>query len=110
MARQGCRATAFQDTRERHARKRARASRGAGGSPEGLLGGSPRRPFALEQRALDVNAPGETADSMFLDFSGRQPIPVEGASMEPGTYMLMCFVGGKTPHALLGMVKKITVS
>lgn len=55
--------------------------------------------------------PGESAKVQFMDFSsGGEPTPLVDGSLEPGTYLLMCFVGEKTPHAGMGMIKKITVS
>jgi len=58
-----------------------------------------------------VIAPGESAPVVFLDFSagGDAPNILENGSLEPGTYLLMCFVGNPA-HATQGMVKKITVS
>lgn len=55
-------------------------------------------------------APGESAPVVFMDFSsGGQPTPIVDGSLEPGTYLFMCFLGDP-PHATTGMIKKITVS
>ena len=58
-----------------------------------------------------VIAPGESAPVVFLDFSagGNAPTVLEDGSLEPGTYLFMCFVGNP-PHATQGMVKKVVVS
>lgn len=53
---------------------------------------------------------GESASVQFMDFpSNGQPTVVEDGSLEPGTYLFMCFLG-KPPHAAMGMVKKVTVT
>jgi hypothetical protein len=57
-----------------------------------------------------IIAPGETASVVFLDFSSGKPTVVENGSLEPGTYLFMCFAGKSPFHAGMGMVKKITVS
>jgi hypothetical protein len=36
--------------------------------------------------------PGASGKMMFFDFSGQQPVPIPDGSLEPGTYMVMCFV------------------
>ena len=59
----------------------------------------------------EPSAPGDSGSVQFVDMSGEgQPEVMPDASLEPGTYLLMCFVGDKGPHAGMGMVKKITVS
>lgn len=56
-------------------------------------------------------APGETASVVFLDFSsGGEPTVVKDGSLEPGTYLFMCFAGKSPFHAGMGMVKKVTVT
>lgn len=57
-------------------------------------------------------APGETGTVQFMDFSsGGQPTVIKDGSLEPGTYLFMCFLGSKQqPHAAMGMVKKVTVT
>jgi hypothetical protein len=57
-----------------------------------------------------VVGPGETLPVLFVDFSGGKPVPVEDGSLEAGSYLFMCFVGEPTPHALVGMIKKVTVT
>ena len=57
-----------------------------------------------------VVGPGETLPVLFVDFSSGKPVPVEGGSLEAGSYLFMCFVGEPTPHALVGMIKKVTVT
>jgi hypothetical protein len=65
----------------------------------------------LTESGPPIIAPGESAPIVWLDFSagGNAPTAVEDGSLEPGTYLFMCFVG-KPPHAAMGMVKKVTVS
>ena len=65
----------------------------------------------LTESGPPVIAPGERAPVVWLDFSAgaNAPTAMEDGSLEPGTYLFMCFLG-KPPHATQGMVKKVTVS
>lgn len=59
--------------------------------------------------------PGESAPVMFFEptTGNQQPKPLPGGSLEPGSYLMLCFVGdpeSKQPHAALGMVEKVTVA
>ncbi len=60
-------------------------------------------------------SPGESAPVMFFEPStgNERPKPIPDGSLEPGTYLMMCFVSdpeSKQPHAALGMVEKVTVA
>ncbi len=56
-----------------------------------------------------IIAPGESASVVFIDFSSGEPIAVQNGSLEPGTYVFLCFLGKSPFHAGAGMVKKVTV-
>lgn len=58
-----------------------------------------------------VIAPGGTAPVVFMDFASGKPTIDENGSLQPGTYLFLCFQGdSKQPHAAMGMVKKVTVT
>ena len=57
--------------------------------------------------------PGETGEIVFVDPTSNEMKPIQDGELEAGSYMLLCFVtdpASKKPHAMLGMVKKLTVS
>lgn len=66
----------------------------------------------LTESGPPIIGPGESAPVVFLDFSegSDRPTADKDGSLEPGTYLFLCFVGDPPFHAGMGMVKKVTVS
>jgi len=68
--------------------------------------------WAVVVGATQPIKPNDSVPVGFGDFTGKPKID-PNASLEPGSYLVMCFVGDpqtKQSHAELGMVEKVTVA